>query len=266
MAEVDVARLLSATGFTVLWSGGLDSTAALLWALDNVPHDDWDILYVEVTGNTHPLASRYVRRVAEKLGVAGKLRVVRRGVDFFDALERWGVPPPLGYRWCMHHFKVKLIAGHARPVQVTGVRRADSARRRGYRSVEYVRFSRSLLVHPLLDWDDGEVRDYLASHGVPPNPCYRLCGHSGNCMFCPFHSKRQILGTLAQPGWREKILAALVKARCGGGPSCGVKKKWLSLAAQRLLTDYAPPLGGGDAAGAAAPTPSELGDAAQHGL
>jgi len=40
----DPREFLANREFTVLWSGGKDSTAALLWVLDNVPHDNWDIL------------------------------------------------------------------------------------------------------------------------------------------------------------------------------------------------------------------------------
>jgi 3'-phosphoadenosine 5'-phosphosulfate sulfotransferase (PAPS reductase)/FAD synthetase len=32
--------------FTVLWSGGKDSTAVLLWVLENVNHTAWNVLYI----------------------------------------------------------------------------------------------------------------------------------------------------------------------------------------------------------------------------
>jgi len=51
---VEAEKILNQHRFTILWSGGKDSTAALLWVLDHVSHKDWNVLYVEITGNTHP--------------------------------------------------------------------------------------------------------------------------------------------------------------------------------------------------------------------
>ncbi|RLE90745.1 MAG: hypothetical protein DRN04_14415 [Thermoprotei archaeon] len=61
MAEA--TKLLNSTKFTVLFSGGKDSLAVLLWVLDNISHDNWNILYIEVTGNTHYLCSEYVKKI-----------------------------------------------------------------------------------------------------------------------------------------------------------------------------------------------------------
>ena len=68
----EAERILNKHRFTVLWSGGKDSTAALLWVLDHVKHDNWNILYVEITGNTHRLCTEYVLKTARGLDVEDK--------------------------------------------------------------------------------------------------------------------------------------------------------------------------------------------------
>ena len=78
--NLDPREFLKDREFTVLWSGGKDSTATLLWVLDNVKHDNWDVLYIEVTGNTHPLCTQYVVDTAKQLGIYNKLKIA---IPFF---------------------------------------------------------------------------------------------------------------------------------------------------------------------------------------
>jgi len=222
-------RLLSNNRFTVLFSGGKDSLAALLWILDNVHHDDWNILYVEVTGNTHRLCNEYVYRICEKLGVEEKLIHARRkDADFFDYVRRYGLPIIGKYRWCMWQFKTKLFQRHSCAVQVTGMRRTDSHRRRNLALIDYFRHSGFITVQPLLDWSTRRALEYIRDHGLEPNPCYRLYGHSGNCMLCPYHTVDRIVRTLQDPEWGPKIVDALLSVRATTSPTMReLRDKWL---------------------------------------
>ena len=181
---MEVADFLRRRPFTVLFSGGKDSLAALLWVIDNVGLDhDWNILYVEVTGNTHRLCNEYVHRICEELGVSDRLIHARReDADFFDYVRRYGLPLIGKHRWCLWQFKVKVFKKHSHFTQVSGVKRSDSRRRRNVRLVEYFRQSGNVAANPLLDWSDEMVVDFIREHGVEVNPCYRIYGHSGNCM------------------------------------------------------------------------------------
>jgi len=207
---VDVADFLNKKKFTVLFSGGKDSTAALLWILDHINHGNWNILYVEVTGNTHPLCTRYVVELCEELDLESKLIIGSNGkYEFFECLRRWGVPIIGKYRWCMYNFKIKVIKKYARGVQVTGVKRSDSHMRRKREKVEFFKLTKTIAVNPLANWSTKQVLNYLKEHNIRLNPCYKLYCHSGNCMFCPYHSKKQIIRTLQDPEWRNKILNSL---------------------------------------------------------
>ena len=100
--------LLDGKKFTVLWSGGKDSTATLLWVLNNVRNADFNVLYIEITGNTDQRCNDYVLRTAESLGIDDRLifhRALYKGLDFFQLMEKWGVPV-IHYRWCLTNLKV----------------------------------------------------------------------------------------------------------------------------------------------------------------
>jgi 3'-phosphoadenosine 5'-phosphosulfate sulfotransferase (PAPS reductase)/FAD synthetase len=200
--------------FTVLWSGGKDSTALLLWVLDNVKHSSWNVLYAEITGNTSPLCNEYVITVAEKLGLYDRLLFVKTR-DFYELAERWG-PPLLGaYRWCLYRLK-KPAFRQGRYILVSGVRRADSkVRRRGSWINRLLITDRQVVINPIFEWSREMVLDYLKDRGVPLNPCYSRYGHSGNCMFCPYADKKHIVLTMQDEYWRSKILLMLERHREG---------------------------------------------------
>ena len=214
MIRVDPVEYLNSHRFTVLFSGGKDSLATLLWVLDNVQHEDWNILYVEITGNTHPLCNEYVHTIAGELGVKNKLiHAKREDLDFFQCMKKWGMPILGKYRWCMNQFKLKVMQKHSHLIQVSGVRASDSPRRRKLPIIELFRMTGNITVKPIYKWSKKQVLEYIKNWGIPLNPCYRIYGHSGNCMFCPYHGKKEIILTLQDPYWRQKILSCLACQR-----------------------------------------------------
>jgi len=207
-SEVEAKEFLEKIRFTVLFSGGKDSTAALLWVLENISHDDWNILYIEISGNTHPMCTEYVHDVCERLGIAEKLVHVKTA-DFFELARRWGFPH-MFYRWCLWNLKARTIRQYAHVVTVTGIRAADSrVRREKAKVIDFIRVSGTYSVQPLFDWSKKEVHEFMRRYDIPLNQCYKKYGHSGNCMFCPYHDRRSIIQTMSDPEWRAKILPIL---------------------------------------------------------
>lgn len=241
MVEERAKKVLNnVKGFTVLWSGGKDSTATLLWTLENVQHRSWNVLYIEVTGNTHPLCTQYVRDLSRRLGIEDKLLVVRTR-DFFELMERWG-PPLLGaYRWCLYQVK-KPAFKSANRICVSGVRRSDSkVRARGSWINRMLLDMDLFVINPLFDWSKEQVLDYLKDRGVPQNPCYALYHNSGNCMFCPYADKLHVRAVMSDPEWRSRILAALHKHRdkCMKGKlGRSVYERWTKWASQTILSHW----------------------------
>jgi len=206
----DVLRILNQHKFTVLFSGGKDSTAALLWVYNNVSHNNWNVLYVEVTENTHPLCSQYVNEVCDSLGLHERLLTVKTA-DFFELMDRWGPPLLFAYRWCLYQLKIKAFNKHAYYYTVDGIRRENSKIRKGLKAINVLKIAKRIAISPLTTWTTQQVIDYIKDNGFKLNPCYARFGHSGNCMFCPYANKRHITLTLADPYWREKIVSALKK-------------------------------------------------------
>jgi len=208
--NIKVVDFLRKTKSTVLFSGGKDSLALLLFMLDYVGVSaDWNILYIEVTGNTAQECTEYVKKICERLGVSERLMIVRReDLDFYQCLKSWGIPCSRKSRWCFWQFKERLIEKHARPVQVSGIKKSDSNVRRNIEEIG-VFWRKNITVKPLANWSKEDVLDYIKERGLELNPCYKAFGHSGNCVFCPYYDKRSIRLTMQHPYWRKKILDAL---------------------------------------------------------
>jgi 3'-phosphoadenosine 5'-phosphosulfate sulfotransferase (PAPS reductase)/FAD synthetase len=228
-------RILGEHRFYVLFSGGRDSLAALLWVMDNVRHDGWRIVYTEVTGNTSPYCTQYVEGIIGRLGLADKLVIDRQGrYEFFEVMRRAGIPILGYYRWCLKLFKEDVWKRYP-GIQVLGIKRADSSRRRGVRPITEYRLTNSIGIHPIYNFSRGDVIDYIREHGVEVNPCYDRYGHSGNCMFCPYHRKAAIIKTMQDSYWREKILDALSHIRSNTRYVQSIKRKWTKFSTQTTL-------------------------------
>jgi len=234
----EAERILNKHRFTVLWSGGKDSTAALLWVLDHVKHDNWNILYVEITGNTHRLCTEYVLKTARGLDVEDKLMIARTK-NFYELMDRWG-PPLMFYRWCLYKLKADGFK-YAENFTVDGIRKADSKARRKLSLINISKLFGKISVSPLIDWTKKQVLEYIEKHEVEVNPCYKLYGHSGNCMFCPYADKRHIALTMSDPEWRNKILPTLLKHKekmMKGSIGRSVYERWVKEAFQTTLTKF----------------------------
>jgi len=236
-----IARILSGRKFTVFFSGGKDSLAALLWVLDNVP--DWGgmrVVYAEVAGNTHPECNRYVHDVAAALGLEGRLVHVRReDRDFWDFLRELGPPLLMPTRWCLNEMKRKAWRPYVSGLfAVLGIRAGESSFRAKYRQFKRTADGQ-LTVLPVFGWSKGQVLDFIREHGLRPNPCYAKYGHSGNCMFCPYHRREWVIRTLADPEWGPRIIRALRACRIGGPIQAQIKDRWLRLAGQATLPEVA---------------------------
>jgi len=235
-SEKEALSYLSRRRFTVLFSGGKDSTASLLWVLENIPHNRWNVVYIEITGNTHELCTEYVKNICERLDILNKLEIRRReDLDFFDCLKKWGMPLIGKYRWCMYQFKLKLIKDI--PFQVTGVKRSDSVMRSKRSPVELFRAAKNMSINPIFDWSNEDVLSYIKEHNIEPNPCYKLFRHSGNCMFCPYHRDDQIILTLQDPVWGSKIIEILQDLKAKGRITREKKERWLRWVGQTTLDE-----------------------------
>jgi phosphoadenosine phosphosulfate reductase len=204
--EEKALKILNNNRFTVLWSGGKDSTAVLLWVLNNVSNTDWDVFYIEFTENTDQECTNYVIKTAESLGLSEKLRIVKTE-DFFELCRKWGIPTPYR-RWCLYNLKIKAFK-QTHEINVTGMKKSDSRRRASLDVISYGKLSKRTCVNPIVEWSEDKVFNYLNENGIKLNACYERLGHSGNCCFCPFANKKHIIKTMSDPYWGPKIMDLL---------------------------------------------------------
>jgi 3'-phosphoadenosine 5'-phosphosulfate sulfotransferase (PAPS reductase)/FAD synthetase len=150
----------------------------------------------------------YVRAFAEWLGA--DLVVITPEFDYWEGVKRWGYPAIFSKRWCYEFLKKRplkeFLAGELRqglrPVWVTGVRRRESKRReRQYHSPRYVHWYEGVgtveYYHPILDWSDKMVDDFVRENGIPENRLWRL-GFSCECLCMAGMSLRRLDKLIAE--------------------------------------------------------------------
>jgi len=230
---------------TILFSGGKDSLAALLLALD-AGLKRFNIVYAEVTGNTHPACTLYVYNVCKKLGVLDRLVVgsakAKGRWDFYTCLVKWGIPW-YRTRWCLNNFKVPIWQKHGYRIHVCGIRASESHEKSKLNMVRFT-LQNAYMVNPLYTWTDADVLDYIKSRGVEINPLYDIYLDSGNCMFCPFKPLPAVARVMQDQDWGPKIARALmtwletVKDYRGAEIGKRVATKWLRFYKQNNILTY----------------------------
>ena len=107
--------------------------------------------------------------------------------SFFELLVKKGYPTRQ-FRWCCELLKEN--AGNGRLV-ITGVRKAESARRSKRRMVEICyRDTRKRYLHPILEWSDKDVWEFIRLRKLPYCSLYDEGWSRVGCLFCPMNTKR----------------------------------------------------------------------------
>jgi len=93
------------------------------------------------------------------------------------------VPPTMKYRYCCA--ELKETGGINRRV-ITGIRWKESTRRQKRKMVEACfKDSRKFYVHPIIDWSDGDVWDYIKNNNLPYPSLYDEGFDRVGCIGCP---------------------------------------------------------------------------------
>jgi phosphoadenosine phosphosulfate reductase len=182
------------------------------------------VVYIDTTISL-PECDRFVQEVCESWGV-DLVTIRRKDTDFWGIVKRWGFPHRR-FRWCMKEFKsvpLRLFnQAHDGPLHLTGTSKYESSIRKKIYDVRgnfhYNYSIRSFVLHPLLDWTEPMVYDYIEKHHLPLNPCYTRYYGSGNCYYCPFISSFLYYSNLArlQKNLFMKIVEAENQMKKGGG-------------------------------------------------
>lgn len=196
--------------YIVSYSGGKDSTATLLWALDNLPRNRLRVIFCD-TGAEWPETYEYLKYIEQELGVT--IKRIKNGdrslpigsrerqawasaSNLFDMIRQRGMWPSARFRYCTKYLKMWPLRLHSTPnsVLLFGERRAESRRRASLEKwdINGAEFHKSPIFRPILNWSECKVWDYLRSHHILPNPVYNHTTRCG-CWCCIMAPKTQIL-------------------------------------------------------------------------
>lgn len=220
---------LSEEPLYVCYSGGKDSKVLRrLMEMSEVPHE----LHYNLTTVDHPEIVREL--IDDKDVIIDKARYADgKQKTMWNLIVKKQFPPTQLFRYCCAELKESGGMGR---ICVTGVRKAESARRKeqgaiakifepsnvvkihnldnddNRRMVEQCYRTRKTLINPILDWTDEDVWEFSKIEGIKQNPLYKQCGGNKTrigCLLCPMASKEQ-----RQREAREypKIAEAYVKA------------------------------------------------------
>jgi 3'-phosphoadenosine 5'-phosphosulfate sulfotransferase (PAPS reductase)/FAD synthetase len=187
----------------VNFSGGKDSTAVFFLAMEVT--DNIRCFYM-ASGIELPGALEHAVHASQAVGIP---ILVSWPHDyqgpFEDLVRRFEQWPCIERAWCSIRLKarpgryfLRKMYGKAPLAKLTGVRRQESSRRtRIYQAREPIvkdaEHAGSYLVHPILEWTDSDVMQFLEHYPKLPakSPLYASAGVSG-CGYCPFYSERII--------------------------------------------------------------------------
>ncbi|BAA81086.1 hypothetical protein APE_2075 [Aeropyrum pernix K1] len=206
--SAEVLRMVGEDVDTVIvpWSGGKDSTAALLLAVEAFGRDAVKAVYVD-TGIDFIENAEYVEKVASTLGV--DLVYARADVDEGLLIEGMPMPDP-EYRWCTGR-KLEALrqafrtVSRGKTVVVTGDRDGESEKRGKRPPLRYDEKLGYPVVSPLKLWSGGHVQLYILSKGIPLNPLYEAGFYRIGCYLC-FALRSWEIEVMKRGGIIERIL------------------------------------------------------------
>ncbi len=193
----------------VTWSGGKDSTAALLLTLKLLPRNRVTVIHAD-TGLEFPESLEYVEEVSRKLGITP----VEVKADVAGELESGRKPLPTHEdRWCRDmkveaiEKKIREIAREGSTLVVVGDRDAESearAKRPPIREGGGVKY-----IAPLRHWGTAHVQLYLLREGVGLNKLYLNGFYRIGCFICPSLRSWELLAMKVN-GVRESVCSMRV--------------------------------------------------------
>ncbi|MCE4606662.1 MAG: phosphoadenosine phosphosulfate reductase family protein, partial [Desulfurococcales archaeon] len=166
------------------WSGGKDSTAVLLTAIEVFGRNRVVALFSD-TGVEFPETLDYIERVTSQLGINLHVEKARLG----EAIKHRGLPR-LGDRWCTGLKLEALKRGMDRIAKeyrdyivIIGDRDAESKIRVKRPPVRIE--NNHIVLSPLKLFSGAQIELYIKSKGIPLNPLYEKGFYRVGCYICP---------------------------------------------------------------------------------
>ncbi len=174
------AVAMNPAGYYVAFSGGKDSQVVLdLVRRSGVKYE----AHMNLTTVDPPELLRFVRKEYPDV------QLHKPAMSMFRLIEKNYMPPTFRMRYCC---KILKEQGGVGRFVVTGVRWAESAKRKTRRMVEacYKDKTRRFL-HAIIDWSETDVWDYIRGRGLKYCSLYDEGFDRIGCVGCPLASMRQ---------------------------------------------------------------------------
>lgn len=172
----------------VQFSGGKDSTALVLWAIEQFG-DDFLPMFCD-TGWEHPLTLAYVEAINQRL-LGGRLVTLRSekydGMVSLVTLKKR--VPSAKARFCTDELKTSPSVEYVQALDdettvYQGIRAAESKKRADDGPRFFSDRYDCWIERPLYDWTAEQVFAMHDKHGVEPNPLYKLGAGRVGCFPC----------------------------------------------------------------------------------
>ena len=196
--------------YLISLSGGKDSTACLLWALNTLQKEDIIPYYID-TKWEHDSVYEYLDYLEDKLDI----KIIRLESEGMEALcKRKKVMPNPVMRFCTYELKIKtfliyqydnFISKGIDYINIVGVRREESASRANSECFvilkETVRFDdgrdnvtiKIKVMRPVAYWTTQRVFDYHKENGIDVNPLYKKGFKRVGCYPCIYANKHELI-------------------------------------------------------------------------
>jgi len=209
MTSLDNGLLRDFETYIVAYSGGKDSSAMAVWALENLPHEQLRFIY-NPTGADPTENEWYLPCIERKLGIEiltiragdrmlppkrnGKPRYAwEKATNLYDMIRLRGMWPCETARYCTVYLKQWPTVLWARaetrnPILLMGQRKEESKTRsrlpkfspdRNYKQVQ----DGLPVFRPILDWSEDDVWYCLDNAGIMKHPVYNRSSRC-NCTVC----------------------------------------------------------------------------------
>lgn len=179
-------------------SGGKDSTALLLWAVNHsgFPVDKIRASFCD-TGNEHQFTYDYIKMLSDKVHF---IETITPPLNFYELAAKKGRFPSTKARFCTQQLKIFPTQNHIKKWQkqdlsillMSGVRANESEARSKLTEFAYDDYYMCDIYRPLLSWTIDKVWELHNQHGISKNPLYDYGARRVGCFPCIMSNKLEM--------------------------------------------------------------------------